>query len=204
MAKRTILVQNEIKRACDILRRDDGTSGVTDYMEQLSWLLFLKIFESIEKSHHEIESIEGRIYAPIIDEKFSWSSWADKDWIGKPKESLEEFVDDVDEEYKKVSNPENTLIHFIDNILFPYLRGLSGTPEKDKIGEIFREISGNKMRSTYNFLDVIEKIDHIHPENYDDTHILSQIYEGLLEMVMKQDEGEFYTPDQSSNHDKYN
>jgi type I restriction enzyme M protein len=38
-------VKSEVKAACDILRTDDGTSSVNDYMEQLSWMMFLKIFE---------------------------------------------------------------------------------------------------------------------------------------------------------------
>ena len=195
MTIRESLVKKEIKSACDILRTDDGTSGVLDYMEQLSWLLFLKIFESIEQELEDISELNNEKYVKIIDEKFRWSKWAHKDWIGNPKESLKDYVDDVDVEIKKVNLSENTLIHFIDNILFPYLRGLSGTPEREKIAEIFLEISGNKMRSTYNFLDVVDKIDLIHPKNYEDTHVLSQIYEGLLlEMGSEAGwSGEFYT-----------
>lgn len=190
------IVKSEIKSACDILRRDDGTSGVTDYMEQLSWLLFLRIFEGIEEELEEMANLDGNTYDKIIDNEFRWSNWAHKDWIGKPKASLSDFVDDIEDELKKINTPENTLIHFIDNILFPYLRQLSGTPEKDKINQIFTEISGNKMRSTYNFLDVIEKIDIIDPKKYDDTHVLSQFYEGLLlEMGSEAGwSGEFYTP----------
>lgn len=123
MLKTESIVKSEIKSACDILRRDDGTSGVTDYMEQLSWLLFLKIFEGIEDDLEELANIEGNKYSKIIDNQFRWSNWAHKDWIGK-------------EEFKKINNPENTLIHFIDNLLFPYLRSISGTPEKDKINQI--------------------------------------------------------------------
>jgi type I restriction enzyme M protein len=190
------IVKSEIKSACDILRTDDGTSGVTDYMEQLSWLLFLKIFEGIEEELEEIANSDGKKYIKIIDNKFRWSNWAHKDWLGKPKVVLANFVEEIDEEYKKVIHPENSLIHFIDNILFPYLRNLSGTPEKEKISQIFTEISGNKMKSTYNFLDVIEKLDKIDPNNYEDTQVLSQLYEGLLlEMGSEAGwSGEFYTP----------
>lgn len=190
------IIKSEIKTACDILRSDDGTSGVTDYMEQLSWLLFLRVFEGIEEELEENANLDGKQYIKIIDKKFRWSNWAHRDWIGKPKDSLHNYVDNVEDEFKKIINPENTLIHFVDNILFPYLRSLSGTPEKDKINQIFTEISGNKMKSTYNFLDVIEKIDKINPNNYEDTHILSQFYELLLlEMGNEAGwSGEFYTP----------
>ncbi len=197
MSKRESLVTSDIKSACDIMRRDDGTNATVDYMEQLSWMLFLKIHESIEERNEELALIEGKQYIPVIDKKFRWSNWAkNKDWIGKPKESLAEFVDSVEEEFKKLQNPENALIHFIDNILFPYLRNLSGTPEREKVAEIFREITGNKIRSVYNLLDVIEKIDHIDPSNYEDTQILSQVYEELLLQMGTEAGwgGEFYTP----------
>lgn len=73
MEKREAIVKSEIKSACDILRRDDGTSGATDYMEQLSWLLFLKVFEGVEEELEEISALKGETYLPIIDKKFRWS-----------------------------------------------------------------------------------------------------------------------------------
>ncbi|NPA33222.1 MAG: SAM-dependent DNA methyltransferase, partial [Aquificae bacterium] len=138
MPKRESIVRSEIKTVCDIMRRDDGTNATVDYMEQLSWMLFLKIHESIEEKNEELALLEGRQYIPVIDKKFRWSNWArNKDWLGKPKESLAEFVENVEEEFKKLQRPEDALIHFIDNILFPYLRNLSGTPEREKVAEIF-------------------------------------------------------------------
>ena len=195
--RRESLIKSDIKAACDIMRRDDGTNATVDYMEQLSWLLFLKMFEKVEEEAEELALLEGRKYTPIIDKKFRWSNWAKgKDWLAKPKEALKEFVIDVEEEFKKISKPENALIHFIDNILFPYLRNLSGTLEKEKVADVFKEISGNKIRSVYNLLDVIEKIDHIDTSNYEDTHILSQVYEELLLQMGTEAGwgGEFYTP----------
>ncbi|WP_198018149.1 HsdM family class I SAM-dependent methyltransferase [Hippea jasoniae] len=76
------------------------------------------------------------------------------------------------------------------------MKNLSGTPEKEKISEIFKEISGNKIKSVFNLLDVIEKINKINFSDYEDTHILSQVYEELL-LEMGSEAGwggEFYTP----------
>ncbi len=191
------IVKNEIKAICDIMRRDDGTNATVDYIEQLSWLLFLRIFEDVENQQEELAVLEGEEYKPIIDKKLRWSNWAkNKDWIGKPKDSLKDFVNDVDEEFTKIIKPEETLIHFINNILFPYLRNLSGTPEKEKVAEVFKEITGNKIKSVYNLLDVIEKINKIDFSSYEDSHILSQVYEELL-LEMGSEAGwggEFYTP----------
>lgn len=196
MGKRDVIVKSEIKSACDILRRDDGTSGATDYMEQLSWLLFLKVFEGVEEELEELAVLKGETYTPIIGKKYRWSNWNHRDWIGKPKEALKDFVKNIEDEFKKIDSPENVLIHFINAILFPYLRNLQGSPEKEEIAQIFAEISGNKMKSPYNLLDVIEKIDMIDPKNFEDTQVLSQIYEGLLlEMGTEAGwGGEFYTP----------
>jgi len=191
-----INVRSEVKKACDILRRDDGTSSANDYMEQLSWLLFLKIFEGIEKQQEEITNLKGEKYEPVIEYKFRWSNWANKDWIGKPRESLKEFVEDVDNILKVIGKQENAVIYFIDNVLFPYLRSLKGSLEKEKIAQLFSEISGNKVRSAYNLMDVIDKIKNIDPNNYEDTHVLSQFYEELLLNMGSEAgwTGEFYTP----------
>jgi type I restriction enzyme M protein len=163
---------SSIWHACDIMRRDDGTTGVLEYMEQLSWLIFLKIFEDIEK-RLEIESqVEEAEYRPIIEPKYRWSSWAKTDWRGEQ------------------------LIKFIDDELFPYLRSLSGTPEKETISTIFSEIAGNRMKSPFNLKDVITVIDEIDFNNPNDSHVVSQVYEELLLRMGKEGgvAGEFYTP----------
>jgi type I restriction enzyme M protein len=163
---------SSIWHACDIMRRDDGTTGVLEYMEQLSWLIFLKIFEDIEKRLEVETLVEDRQYQPIIGQRFRWSSWAKTDWRGEQ------------------------LIKFIDDELFPYLRSLKGTPEKETISTIFSEISGNRMKSPFNLKDVIAVIDGIDFNNPDDSHIVSQVYEELLLRMGKEGgvAGEFYTP----------
>lgn len=163
---------NDIWRACDIMRRDDGTTGVLEYMEQLSWLIFLKVFEDIEVRLEDEAKFAGRPYQPIIEPMFRWSSWARKDWPGE------------------------ALIKFINEELFPYLRSLSGSAEKEKISMIFKEISGNRMKSPYNLKDVIALIDGIDFNNAEDSHVLSQVYEELLLRMGREGgvAGEFYTP----------
>jgi type I restriction enzyme M protein len=154
------------------MRRDDGTTGVLEYMEQISWLIFLKVFEDIEVRLEDEAKFAGKTYQPIIESRFRWSSWARKDWRGEE------------------------LIKFINNELFPYLRNLSGSPEREKISMIFKEISGNKMKSPYNLKDVIALIDGIDFNNAEDSHVLSQVYEELLLRMGREGgiAGEFYTP----------
>lgn len=174
MKKPTIqqLSKADIKRACDILRRDDGV-GAGNYVEQLSWLLFLRVFENVEAQLRELDEAEGHKHQAIIEKDFQWSSWAKKDWKDKDE-----------------------LIHFINRKLFPYLRALKGTNVKEKVSEIFRELDGNKIRSAYTLLDVIQILDKIEMAHYQDTHLLSQVYEEILQEMGAEGgwAGEFYTP----------
>lgn len=166
------LSKSDIKKVCDILRRDDGV-GAKNYVEQLSWLLFLKVFENVEGELKELAGAEGKKYQTIIDPEYQWSTWAKKDWKDKDE-----------------------LVHFVNQKLFPYLKNLKGSKEKDKIGEVFRELSGNLIRSAHNLLDIIDIIDQIEMKHFQDTHLLSQVYEEILQEMGSEGgwAGEFYTP----------
>ncbi|MBI4226171.1 N-6 DNA methylase [Candidatus Roizmanbacteria bacterium] len=165
------LSKADIKRACDILRMDDGV-GASNYIEQLSWLLFLKVFENIEDELREIAGTERRKYEEIIEQEYKWSSWAKRDWKDKDE-----------------------LVYFVNQKMFPYLRGLKGTPEKEKVAEIFREIT-NRIHSAHTILDTIDILDQIKMEHFQDTHLLSQVYEEILQELGSEGgwSGEFYTP----------
>jgi len=164
---------NKVIQTCDIMRRDDGTTGILEYMEQLSWMIFLKIFEDLEKRLKQEAEFDGRKFGTVIDRQFQWSNWAKRDW--KKKEDL---------------------IKFIDTELFPYLKELKGSKEKDQISSIFEEISGNRMKSVYNLMDVIDLLDEIDFNQIEDAHVLSQVYEELLLWLGREGgvAGEFYTP----------
>ena len=156
-------LKNKIDRCCDIMR-DDGLVPL-QYVEQLSWLLFLKLFEEWE----EKQKLLNPSYQPIFERKYYWSNWRKK----------------TGEELK----------NFIERELLSYLSDLSGTPQKTKIGSIFKLIR-NQMRSGYNLADVIEVIDSIDFSKPEDTQILSIVYEELLTRVAGEGggAGEFYTP----------
>lgn len=163
-------LSNEIWNACDIMRRDDGTTGVLQYMEQLSWMLFLKAFEAIEDRYKAESALYNKPYERILKGKYRWSSWTKKD--------------------------ANKIIDFVNNKLLPYLCDLSSSPEKLMISTIFKEILYNRMKSPYNLKDVIEIINKIDFNNPVDSHIVSIIYEDLLLRMGREGgvAGEFYTP----------
>src|SRR5205823_4205070 len=78
-------------QACNILRQDDNTNSLLDYVEQISWLLFLKTFEAQEAQREAEADFEGRSYARVIPPDLSWSAWTGESprRTGKP---LIEFV----------------------------------------------------------------------------------------------------------------
>jgi len=181
---------NKIWAACDIMRRDDGTSGILEYTEQLSWMIFLKVFEDVERRFEDEARFTGESYEPIIEPRFHWSAWA-----GKEDGALENYFTREELEAIRKRN-EHILSAFIDDKLFPYIKSLKGTPEREKIAAIFQEIRGNRMKSPYNLKDVIALLNDIDFNNVEDSHVLSQIYEELLLRLGREGgvAGEFYTP----------
>jgi type I restriction enzyme M protein len=88
------------------------------------------------------------------------------------------------------------LVIYVEDFLFPYLRGLKGTPEREAIGSIFADMRGVVMDSGYNLRDVLDIIDAIDFRNTDDIHTVSFVYEDLLKRMGSENRvaGEFYTP----------
>jgi type I restriction enzyme M protein len=159
-------LSNKIKRACDIMRQK-GKLIPLQYLEQLSWLLFLKLFNENE----EKKRLLNPDYQPIFDAKYRWKNWAGK-FTGAE------------------------LLSFVEQKLIPYLTNLTGTPQKEKIGAIFSEIR-NYMKSGYALAELIELIDEIDFSSTEDTQVLSMVYEELLMRTAGEKgggAGEFYTP----------
>ena len=149
------LNKSSIKSVCNILRMDDGVSA-TNYVEQFSWILFLKIHEEIENQLYDIYKLKKIKFIKTIEDKYKWSNWASKNW-----------------------NNKSDLVKFINNDLFPYLKNLNGSPEKNKIRDIFKDIT-NRIDSGGTILDAITILDKIQMDHIQDTHLLSSAYEEII------------------------
>jgi type I restriction enzyme M protein len=163
-----------IKSARDIMRKDAGLNGDLDRLPQLSWVMFLKCYDDLEKRREELAILEGKPYRAVIPQPIRWRDWAsdpDKGQTGQ------EFLD------------------FINNDLLPSLRGLSGSDEKLTIASLFSE-TYNRMLSGYLLRDVVNLVDGIHFESKDEIFTLSHLYESMLKEMRDAagDSGEFYTP----------
>jgi len=163
---------NEIKKACDILRRDDNCGGIMEYIEHLSWLLFLKFLDAQEEEWEAQHRIAGKTYQRILDGDLRWSYWARKDW------------------------PADDLLSFVHGRLIPYLQNLGGDPLRDTIRGVFTERNVIVCASGYNLKDVVQIIDKVDFHNQDDIFTISHVYEDLLARMGSEnrDAGQFYTP----------
>lgn len=192
---------NDIWRACDIMRRDNNCGGILEYIEHLSWLLFLRFLEVEEETFEAEAAIASRPYVRILEDDYRWSRWAARGadvhgllvslWQKERGEADPQKVEAI-----LARDRRHELIIYAEDFLFPYLRSLKGSPEREAIGSIFADMRGVVMDSGYNLRDVLDIIDAIDFRNTDDIHTVSFVYEDLLKRMGSENRvaGEFYTP----------
>lgn len=175
------------KNIDDILWKEAGCTTELDYTEQSSWLLFLKYLDGLEQDKADIAALAGRKYSYILDKQYRWSSWA------VPKNRMGEI-----DHNRATTGPD--LIEFVDQKLFPYLRGFkqrasSSDTIEYKIGEIFGEIK-NKITSGYNLREIVNLVDQLQFRSQTDKHELSHLYETKIKNMGNagRNGGEYYTP----------
>lgn len=161
----------------NIMRQDRGISGDAQRLEQLGWMLFLKIMGDKDQ---ELEIIKEN-YVSVIPLKFQWSSWA-SDSEGITGDELLEFIDSNSEDNKG---------------LFASLKNLTNNtnPERAAIVKEVFDGSNNYMKSGYELRKVINKLNEINFNNSEDKHIFGNIYESILQELRDAgNKGEYYTP----------
>jgi type I restriction enzyme M protein len=161
------------KRARDIMRKDAGLNGDLDRIPQLSWIMFLKCFDDLEQRREVTE----KKYRLAIEPPYRW-----RDWAGDPDKGL----------------TGESLLKFINDELFPYLRSLTGTgagDARDVLAAVFKE-TYNRMLSGYLLRDVVNLVNRLNFNSSDDIHTLAHLYESMLREMRDAagDSGEFYTP----------
>ena len=179
--------ENTFKAIDQILWKESGCSSELDYLEQKSWLLFLKYLDDLESEREDEAELEGKQYKRIITGFNRWSQWA------APK-TADGKIDVIN------AMTGNDLVEFVDNKLFPFLKSLKATAASTnslefKIGEIFDELH-NKIKSGFNLREVINMIDELHFESADDKHEMTVLYENNIQRMGNagRNGGEYYTP----------
>ncbi|GAB3499840.1 type I restriction-modification system subunit M [Curvibacter fontanus] len=161
-----------IKSIQDIMRQDSGVDGDAQRISQLTWLLFLKVFDALEE---ELELTRDNYQSPI-PEKLRWRHWA-TDAEGSTGEPL---------------------LNFVNNELFTTLKNLNADPVRNPRGYVVRgvfEDAYNYMKSGHLLRQVINKLNGIDFNRQAERHQFNDLYEKILrDLQSAGNAGEFYTP----------
>ncbi len=164
-----------VKRIRNIMRNDAGVNGDAQRIEQIAWLLFLKVYDSKERDWH----MDDENYQSIIPEECRWRNWA------------------VDDRSGRALTGEN-LMNFVNNTLFPTLQELHVTPDTPIRKSVVRatfEDANNYMKDGVLLRQIINVIDELDLSDYEESHAFGEIYESILrELQSAGSSGEFYTP----------
>ena len=168
-------LNNLVKRLQDIMRNDAGINGDAQRIEQMVWILFLKVYDAKE----EIWEFYDENYTSIIPEELRWRNWA------------------VDHKDGKALTGD-ALLDFVNGKLFPTLKAIAideNTPMSQIIVRTAFEDNNNYMKDGILLRQVINVIDEIDFEEYEDRHAFGEIYETILRSLQSAgNSGEFYTP----------
>lgn len=178
-----------VKRLRDIMRNDAGINGDAQRIEQIAWMLFLKVYDAKEQ---DWEWDDGN-YVSIIPKECRWQNWAADDHTG-------------------TAMTGDKLLNFVNNTLFPVLKGNdikdstgkvlipgvkvdSSTPIKKAIVQTTFADANQYMKDGVLLRQIINVIDDLDLGDYEESHAFGEIYETILkELQSAGSSGEFYTP----------
>ncbi|CAK7067744.1 N-6 DNA methylase [Saezia sanguinis] len=172
-------LSSTIKSIQDIMRKDDGVDGDAQRLGQLTWMLFLKVFDQREEEWAD----DNPAYKSPLPEEYRWRNWA-------------AYIVDADGK-KKPQIAGSEVISFVNNNLFPTLKEIDAnkSPQHKVIRSVFED-ANNYMKSGPQMLAVIEKLeDAINFHDFTTRANIGDVYEQLLnDLRSAGNAGEFYTP----------
>ena len=178
-----------VKRIRDKMWNDAGVNGDAQRIEQLAWMLFLKVYDAKEQDWE----FDEEDYVSIIPEQCRWRNWAYDDKSGSAMTG-------------------DKLLNFVNNTLFPVLKGkditasdgtvliegikvTSETPIKKAIVQTTFADANQYMKDGVLLRQVLNIIDDLDLSDYEESHAFGEIYESILkELQSAGSSGEFYTP----------
>lgn len=164
-----------VKRLRSIMRNDAGINGDAQRIEQIAWMLFLKVYDAKEQDWE----FDEEDYASIIPDECRWANWAHDDKSG-------------------TAMTGERLLNFVNNTLFPTLKKLpvdASTPIKKAIVQTTFADANNYMKDGVLLRQVLNVIDELDLSDYEESHAFGEIYETILkELQSAGSAGEFYTP----------
>ena len=167
-------LSNFVKRIRNIMRNDAGINGDAQRIEQMAWMLFLKVYDEKENDW-EMEDD----YKSIIPEECRWRNWAHDDGSGHALTG-------------------DDLLSFVNNVVFDKLKKIEITPDTPIRQAIVRTVfedANQYMKDGVQLRQVLNVIDDLNLADYEESHAFGEIYENILkEMQSAGSSGEFYTP----------
>lgn len=168
-----------IKNIQNLMRTDSGINGDAQRIEQMVWILFLKIYDLKESDWKFNDN-----YQSLIPDDLRWHNWA------SPKRDKDDKIID------NLTGDE--LLTFVNSKLFPTLKNLpitaETTPRQAIVKDIFED-ANNYMKDGVQLAKVIQAIDELNFDSYDNIHAFGEIYETILKGLQSAgNAGEFYTP----------
>lgn len=164
-----------VKRLRDIMRNDAGINGNAQRIEQIAWMLFLKVYDAREQDWE----FGDEDYQSILPEACRWQNWAHDDRTG-------------------AAMTGDRLLDFVNNTLFPTLKKLpvdADTPIQKAIVQTTFADANNYMKDGVLLRQVLNVIDELDLGDYQESHAFGEIYEAILkELQSAGSAGEFYTP----------
>lgn len=172
-------VNNIVKRIQNIMRQDAGINGDAQRIEQMTWMFFLKVYDTQEETWEYKAMKEKKSFQSIIPENLRWRNWA------------------IDEKDGNALTGD-ALLKLVNEELFPTLKNLDVTAETARsqsiVKEVFEDIN-QYMKDGILLRQVINVINEIEFDDAEDRHMFGDIYEGILkELQSAGNAGEFYTP----------
>ncbi len=166
---------NFVKNIRNIMRNDAGINGDAQRIEQIAWMLFLKVYDEKENDWEFSEDS----YTSFIPENCRWRNWAKDNGDGEALTS-------------------EKLLNFVNNTLFPTLKNLEVNPDTPMRSAIVRatfQDANQYMKDGVLLRQVINVIDGLDLSSYEESHAFGEIYEAILkEMQSAGTAGEYYTP----------
>jgi type I restriction enzyme M protein len=154
------------------MRQDAGGDGDAQRISQLTWMIFLKVFDAKEEEWE----LEHEDYKPVIPENLRWKEWAAND--------------------EGMTGDE--LLDFVNNRLFKELKEMELDSSSDAKAFLVKSVfedSYNYMKSGALIRQVINKLNEIDFTASEDRHLFNDIYENILKDLQSAgNAGEFYTP----------
>ena len=168
-------ISNIVKRLNDVMWKDDGVAGDAQRLEQIVWILFLKVYDDKEK----LWEFHDSNFKSILPEELRWRNWA------------------IDNKDGKALTGEE-LLSFVNEKLFPGIEKIDineNTPISKAIVKYTFDDVNNYMKNGILLRQVINIIDEIKFTNSNEKHEFNEIYETMLkELQSAGNAGEFYTP----------